>query len=102
MELWPQPVRQICETYRKRRDHLVGGLTRAGFDVVAPKGTFYVWMSVPGGDDVTFTSRLIEQVGVVLTPGSGFGPSGKGFVRFSLTLPEARLDEAIERIVSAF
>jgi len=101
MESWPGPSEQVCETYRRRRDRLVAGLSRAGYDVTAPRGTFFVWMPVPGGDDKRFAGRLIDEVGVVVTPGSGFGPSGAGYVRFALTVDEHRLDEAVERIVRA-
>ena len=58
-------------------------------------------MRVPGGNDGEFCERLIEQAGVVATPGSGFGPSGKGYVRFSLTVQDHRLQQAVERIASA-
>jgi LL-diaminopimelate aminotransferase len=98
MELWPGPVKGICETYLARRDSLVQGLRKAGFEVQAPRATFYVWMAVPGGDDKSFCSRLIDEAGVVVTPGSGFGPSGAGFVRFSLTVDLPRLDEVVARI----
>ena len=98
MELWPGPVEGICATYLARRDRLVQGLRKAGFEVQAPRATFYLWMAVPGGDDKAFSARLIEEAGVVVTPGSGFGPSGAGFVRFSLTVDLPRLDEAVARI----
>ncbi len=100
MNLWPEPVINICDVYKKRRDVLVSGLRRAGYDPGFPKATFYVWMKVPGGDDKEFCTTLIEQAGVVATPGSGFGPSAKGYVRFSLTVQDHRLAEAVERIVS--
>jgi LL-diaminopimelate aminotransferase len=98
MEIWPEPVEKMCKIYRLRRDCLVAGLSRAGYEVKAPKGSFFLWMPVPGGDDVAFASRLVDEVGVVVTPGSGFGPSGKGYVRFALTVSEERLNEAVDRI----
>jgi aspartate/methionine/tyrosine aminotransferase len=58
-------------------------------------------MPVPGGDDQEFATRLIETAGVIVTPGSGFGPSGKGYVRLCLTVDEGRLREAILRIEKA-
>lgn len=101
MDLWPAPVNAICDVYRRRRDILVSGLEQAGYSPRNPQATFYVWMRVPGGDDGEFCERLIEQAGVVATPGSGFGPSGKGYVRFSLTVEDRRLQQAAERIASA-
>ncbi len=98
MKQWPEPVEEICATYQRRRDRLVNGLRAAGFDAPSPAATFYVWMPVPGGDDKAFCARLIDEAGVVVTPGSGFGPSGRGYVRFALTVDEDRLDEAVARI----
>ena len=101
LRLWPKPAEAICATYLRRRDRLVAGLSAAGFSVQAPRATFYVWMPVPGGDDQAFCGQLIEATGIVATPGSGFGPSGRGYVRFALTVGVDRLDEAVERIQRA-
>ena len=101
MALWPGHLPELLGTYRKRRDVLCDALEKAGYQPYRPQATFYVWMPVPSGDDVGFASRLIEQAGVMVTPGSGFGPSGKGYVRFALTAPEIRLAEAVERIRKA-
>jgi LL-diaminopimelate aminotransferase len=101
MEQWPRHLPALLETYRRRRDVMVNGLREAGFQVSPPKATFYIWMSVPGGDDREFAAKLIEKTGVLVAPGSGFGPSGKGYVRFALTVPEPRLKEAAERIRKA-
>jgi LL-diaminopimelate aminotransferase len=89
----------LVEVYRRRRDRFVAGLRQAGFAVDPPRATFYVWMPVPAGTDSTrFATRLLEEAGVVATPGVGFGAAGEGFIRFSLTSPEARLAEAVERL----
>jgi LL-diaminopimelate aminotransferase len=101
MKLWPDHLPALLQTYLRRRDLLVGGLARMGFEPPTPKATFYVWMPVPGGDDVDFANRLIEQAGVLVTPGSGFGPSGKGYVRLTLLIPEERIEMALERIRAA-
>lgn len=85
------------DIYRKRRDILVGGLTEAGFPVDSPKGAFYLWLKVEGSS-IEFADRLLEEAKIVATPGIGFGPSGEGFVRFSLTIKEDRIKQAIERI----
>ncbi len=90
---------QYRKTYQQRRDVVVRGLRALGWDVDIPKGTFFVWAPVPGGlDSRSFAARLLEEVSVVVTPGVGFGPSGEGFYRIALTVPEARLAQAMERL----
>jgi len=98
MRLDPQHLDALCATYQRRRDVLVEGLRRAGYDPPLPKATFYVWMPVPGGDDAAFAARLMDEAGVMVTPGSGFGAAGSGYVRMTLTASEQRLAEAVERI----
>jgi LL-diaminopimelate aminotransferase len=101
MKLWPKHLPDLMKIYKRRRDLLVGGLERAGYAPPTPQATFYIWMPVPGGDDKEFATQLIETAGVIVTPGSGFGPSGKGYVRLCLTVDEGRLQEAILRIEKA-
>ncbi len=92
-------VREMCGIYRRRRDVLVDALRAIGLDVTPPKGAIYVWARVPEGEtSASFTERVLEGAGVVITPGSAYGRSGEGFVRMSLTVPDARLMEAAERI----
>ncbi|MDA8145281.1 MAG: LL-diaminopimelate aminotransferase [Thermaerobacter sp.] len=87
------------EVYRRRRDVLVEGLRRAGWEVPLPRATFYLWARVPGEQDAgAFAERLLEEAGVVVTPGPGFGEHGAGFVRLALTVEEVRLAEAARRI----
>jgi len=90
-------VRENVRIYQERRDVLVRGLRKLGFNVDKPKATFYLWMEVPGGDSMAFAEKLLEA-GVVVTPGVGFGEHGEGFVRFALTQPVARIEEALERM----
>ncbi|MFZ5649140.1 MAG: pyridoxal phosphate-dependent aminotransferase [Bacillota bacterium] len=90
---------KMCEIYRKRRDILVDGLNEMGWRLEKPKATFYVWIPVPGGHtSESFTQMVFEKAAVVVTPGTGYGPSGEGYVRVSLTVPTERLQEAIERL----
>ena len=89
-------VKEACAIYQERRDVLVNGLRSLGFDVPLPKATFYVW--VPANDCMAFASRLLTEAGIVATPGVGFGASGEGYVRFAITRPVARINEAIERM----
>jgi LL-diaminopimelate aminotransferase len=90
---------QYRRTYQERRDVAVGGLKALGWEVNPPRGTFFIWAPVPGGmDSRSFAARLLEEAGVVVTPGVGFGPSGEGFYRIALTVERARLAEAMERL----
>lgn len=92
-------VEENNRIYRHRRDALVSGLRKAGFDVDPPKATFYVWVKVPGGrNSREFASRLLSGAGIVATPGVGFGSFGEGYVRMTLCAPLERIQEAVERI----
>jgi LL-diaminopimelate aminotransferase len=92
-------VEAMRRLYTERRDVFVAGLRAAGIDVDAPKATFYVWACVPPGyTSAAFAEHLLSQSGIVATPGNGFGPSGEGYVRFSLTVEKERLAEAVARI----
>jgi LL-diaminopimelate aminotransferase len=89
-------VADACTIYQERRDVLVNGLRSLGFDVPLPRATFYVW--VPVQDCMAFAGRLLTEAGIVATPGIGFGASGDGYVRFAITRPVARINEAIARM----
>jgi LL-diaminopimelate aminotransferase len=92
-------VTEMTAMYQERRDVLVKGLKGLGLAVEAPKATFYVWCPCPAGmSSADFTARLLNECGIVSTPGNGFGASGEGFVRFALTVDKARLAEAVERL----
>ncbi|MFX0188665.1 MAG: aminotransferase class I/II-fold pyridoxal phosphate-dependent enzyme [Candidatus Hodarchaeota archaeon] len=97
----PEIVEKNIKIYEKRRDVLVNGLNEIGWKTDKPQATFYVWTEVPEKYcDTTcmeFVIKLID-VGVVITPGVGFGQYGEGFVRFALTQPIDRIKEALERI----
>jgi LL-diaminopimelate aminotransferase len=89
-------VKDACAIYQERRDVLVAGLRSLGFDLAAPKATFYVWLPVQ--DCMAFAAKLLSEAGIVVAPGVGFGSSGEGYVRFALTRPVTRINEAIERM----
>jgi LL-diaminopimelate aminotransferase len=94
-----ESVREMCAVYQRRRDVLVGALVAIGLDVRPPRGAIYVWARVPEGEtSASFTERVLEEAAVVISPGAAYGPSGEGFVRMSLTVPDERLGEAAERI----
>lgn len=89
----------VREAFQRRRDLFVEGLRKIGFRVEKPKATFYVWSETPGGEpSQEFARRLLEEAGVVVTPGIGFGQYGEGYFRAALTVGEARLAEALDRI----
>ena len=89
----------IKKIYARRRDIMVKGLRESGFTVNPPKATFYLWVPVPRPyTSVDMATRLLEEAGVVITPGNGFGYPGEGYLRLALTKNENRLLEAIERI----
>jgi len=90
---------EMCDLYTRRRDTLGPGLREAGLDVTLPQASFYLWVQTPKDySSAGFTAKLLEETGIVCTPGNGFGPSGEGFVRFALTKEVDRLQEAVSRI----
>ena len=92
-------IRAQMDAYRQRRDLLVAGLREAGWPVTPPQATFYVWAKCPGGvDSMTVAKRILDEADVVVIPGAGLGSTGEGFVRFSLTVKEERIREALARI----
>jgi alanine-synthesizing transaminase len=95
-------VEAVCRTYRERRDALVDGLADSGWKVERPLGTMFVWAEIPGPyahmGSVDFSMELLEQAGVAVSPGAGFGSSGEGHVRFALVDEVPRIEQAVERI----
>jgi LL-diaminopimelate aminotransferase len=87
--------------YKKRRDTVVRALSKIGIEHRVPQASLYVWARVPRGyTSASFVTKVIEEKGVVLTPGNGFGDAGEGYFRISLTVNTERLEEAVERINS--
>jgi LL-diaminopimelate aminotransferase len=94
-----EPLEEMNRIYTRRRDLVVDTLRSIGVDVASPKGTIYVWAPVPEGHSSTsFAEMVLEEAAVVISPGSMYGRSGEGFFRISLTTPDARLVEALERM----
>ncbi len=92
-------VEEMCSIYQRRRDLVVDALGAIGVDVNPPKGTIYIWAPVPEGHTSTsFAELVLEEAGVIVSPGSMYGPSGEGFFRISLTTPDELLTEAVERL----
>jgi LL-diaminopimelate aminotransferase len=93
------PPADMPAIYQRRRDLVCDALGAIGVDVTPPRGTIYVWAPVPAGhSSASFCELVLEESGVVISPGSAYGPNGEGFFRISLTIGDERLTEAVERL----
>ena len=92
-------VDEMRRIYERRRNFLSEGLKKTGWRVKRPEATFYIWAKVPEGySSLQCVENLLEEAGILSTPGNALGPSGEGYVRFSLTVDEKRIEEAVERL----
>ena len=99
LELGDKIVEPSRKIYQERRDILVDGLRAVGLECEKPRATFYVWVSTPGRlSSAEFTAKLLEEAGVVTTPGNGFGEAGEGYIRFTVCIDKSKLKEVAERI----
>lgn len=93
---------EVCSIYQSRRDALIDGLGRIGWDIPAPKGSMFVWAPIPEPyadlTSVEFCSLMVRECEVALSPGVGFGPGGEGFVRFALIENEQRIAQGIRNL----
>jgi LL-diaminopimelate aminotransferase len=93
---------ELRALYQKRRDLVVGTMNGLGWDLTPPLGSIYVWVPTPSGEtSVEFADLLLDRAGVVVAPGTGYGPSGEGYVRISLTVDDDLLAQAMDRIAGA-
>jgi LL-diaminopimelate aminotransferase len=94
-----EPLQELLAVYQARRDLMVRGLRAIGLRVDPPQASFYLWVEVPPGyTSARTTMHLLQEAGIVTTPGNGFGEPGEGFFRISLTVPQERLEEAVQRL----
>lgn len=93
-------VKAMNAIYQRRRDLVCEALASAGVDVTPPKGTIYIWAPVPPGfaSAAEYCEHVLEAAAVVISPGGAYGPNGEGFFRISLTTPDERLLEAVQRL----
>ncbi len=99
LSLPEEELQKIRDIYKERRSAMVRALEEVGLKVYSSDSTFYLWVKVPQGyTSAEFVSRLLDECGIVCTPGNGFGEHGEGYFRISLTVPTQRLLEAVERI----
>jgi LL-diaminopimelate aminotransferase len=98
------PQEHIAEhnaIFQRRRDKLVKVLNEVELDAKVPKATFYVWARIPQGyTSIDFTKKLLDEVGIAVTPGVGYGKEGEGYIRFSLTISDDRLEEGVNRLLT--
>lgn len=96
-------VDKMLKIYGQRRSLVLQTLKKVGIEFNAPRGTFYLWVPAPKGmTSLEFTNRLFDKTAVVVAAGTAYGQYGEGFVRFSLTVPDDRLQEAMQRIEQEF
>lgn len=92
-------VEELRTLYRGRRDRVVACFRELGWPAKPPQATLYVWLPTPKGEpSQAFAQRLLEMSGVVVVPGVGYGEHGEGYFRISLTVPDGRLEEALQRV----
>ena len=92
--------RAMGAVYQRRRDLVCDALAQAGVEVTPPKGTIYIWAPIPAGfeSSAAYCEHVLEEAGVIISPGGAYGASGEGYFRISLTTPDDRLLEAVDRI----
>lgn len=92
--------RERTALFKKRRDVIASALTELGFSFQLPRASYYFWVRVPDSyaSSVEFCADLLEQQGLTVTPGVGYGPSGENFFRISMTAPDERIHQAMERL----
>jgi LL-diaminopimelate aminotransferase len=96
-------IDRMVGIYRGRRDLMVSLLSSLGWVVEPPRGSIYIWLPVPEGfSSASFSEHVLDRAGVFFTPGNAYGPSGEGFVRLSLTVPDDRVEEAVRRLREVF
>jgi len=99
LQHYDEIVPPLMKMYQQRRDTFCNGLKKIGWDLRPPEGTFYCWIPVPKGyTSAQVCTRLLDEADIVTTPGNGFGAPGEGFIRATLTVPEERLAQTVERI----
>ena len=93
-------VKAMNALYQRRRDLVCDALAEAGVEVTPPRGTIYIWAPIPAGfeSSAAYCEHVLEQAAVVISPGGAYGASGEGYFRISLTTPDERLLEAVQRI----
>ena len=101
MNMTDNQVRERNGVYESRRNKVVETLNSIGIELDPPKASLYVWAPVPAGyDSASFTSLLLDEADIVVTPGNGYGPSGEGYIRLSLTINDVDMARGLDRLKS--
>ena len=101
MNMTDNQVRERNDVYESRRNKVVETLNSIGIELDPPKASLYVWAPVPAGyDSASFTSLLLDEADIVVTPGNGYGPSGEGYIRLSLTINDVDMERGLDRLRS--
>ncbi|KKK53944.1 hypothetical protein LCGC14_3089710, partial [marine sediment metagenome] len=94
-------IEDMRHIYKRRRDLVVSTMKELGIEIEPTKATVFIWIKVPEGQtSAGFAKLVLEKAGVVISPGSAYGPSGEGYIRITLTVSDDRLKEALDRIAS--
>jgi aspartate/methionine/tyrosine aminotransferase len=106
MEGWPKTVDPVVKIYQKRRDIMIDGMAKLGWVVPKPKATMYIWAPLPEPfremGSLAFAEKLVQETGVVVTPGVGFNTEGEGYIRLSLVTHDNRFHDALLRFKKLF
>jgi LL-diaminopimelate aminotransferase len=87
--------------FKQRRDKLLNVLNEIGLKARIPKATFYIWANIPQGyTSMDFTKKLLDEAAIAVTPGTGYGKEGEGYIRFSLTISDERLEQGMARLLT--
>ncbi len=97
----PPPVEATVQEYGRRLRRLAQGLHDLGYEVRAPEGSLYLWQRAPSGDGAAFADRLLSEHGILVTPGSAFGPAGAAYVRWAVTAPYESIEQVLSRLAAA-
>jgi aspartate/methionine/tyrosine aminotransferase len=101
LESWPDSIRPVAQLYQRRRDQMVDGLAKLGWQVPRPKATMYLWAPVPepfrAMGSLQFAEMLLKETGVAVAPGIGFGAAGEGFIRMALVTHDKRFHDVLLR-----
>ncbi len=93
-------IKEHNDIYQRRRDRVIETLRKIGLEAKPPGASLYIWAKVPQGyTSVSFSDSLLEQCNIVVTPGTGYGPNGEGYVRLSLTIPDVMLEKGIAKLM---
>jgi LL-diaminopimelate aminotransferase len=92
-------VSENVAIYKRRRDRVIQALTSMGLQVDVPQASLYIWAPVPEGyKSAEFAARLLEEIDIVVTPGSSYGRYGEGYIRLSLTTPDEQVEKGCQRL----